>query len=55
MLLSAASALSFRERFESLSDDIALLYFSLSSSQTDIKLIADLLHTVVAQKNDQKI
>ena len=54
-LLPAASALPSTGGDLPLSGEIALLYSSISSSQTDAKLIAGLLHAVVTQKGDQEI
>jgi len=54
-LLPAASALHSRGGDGPLSGEIALLYSSLSSRRTDIKLIAGLLRAIVAQEDDQKI
>ncbi|KAI9715652.1 MAG: hypothetical protein M1812_005804 [Candelaria pacifica] len=55
LLLPAASALPSKYRLGDLSGDIALLYSSLSSRQTDIKLIVGLLHALITQEEDQKI
>ncbi|KAI9758368.1 MAG: hypothetical protein M1835_000602 [Candelina submexicana] len=54
-LLPAASALPSKYGLGDLSGEIALLYSSLSSRQTDIKLIVGLLQTLIAQEEDQKI
>lgn len=53
-LLPAASALPSREGDGPFNGDIALLHSSLSG-RTDIKLVADLLHAIVAQKDSRKI
>lgn len=53
--LPAASALPSKYGLASLKGDIALLYSSLYSSQTNINSIARLLHAVVAGDDDQKI
>ena len=55
LLLPAASALPSKYGLGPLSGDIALLYSGLSSNQTNIHLIAGLLHAVITGEADQKI
>ncbi|KAL8764940.1 MAG: hypothetical protein Q9209_007804 [Squamulea sp. 1 TL-2023] len=55
LLLPVASALPSTGGDIPLSGEIALLYSRISSSRTDVKLVAGLLHAVVTQEDDQKI